>query len=290
MTQQPDHISKQVLDITASAQTQFVASFRHQAKIKTLPSIARLLSKEKRISHSMEGSCNKLLDAASNIFAMLGKLKTESTAPHEEVLRREFLDELDRFEKKALRLLYPSAYLTVCRYVLCATIDDLLLHDIEFEHGTWESYTLLSEQASARDVEPDKFFAILARASDSTPRYIDLLELMYICLSYGYQGELRYQTDGAIVLDRIRNHLYERIRKERGQISQRLLFQASTNIKKENKKNKFTLSTICFSFILTLCIIMIIFIGFNYLMDIISNEATRSILPNETLRTYETIK
>lgn len=283
VTQHSEHISKQVLDISTSAQTQFVAAFRNRPKIQTLPSIARLLSKEKRVMHSIQSSCNGLIDAASPLFAMLGKLKSETTCPHEEVLRREFLDELSRFEKRALQRGYPAAYLTVCRYVLCATIDDVLMHEIGFENDTWAHYALLLEQSSSTDESPDKFFAILARATDSPKRYIDLLELMYLSLSYGYQGELRHQADGAIVIERIRNHLYERIRNERGQISQRLLCYAPVNSKKEPKPiAKMQISSMIFTFMFALCIIMMIFIGLNYLMDVISNEAYRTIVSPQT--------
>lgn len=283
VTQHSDYVSKQqaVLDLSSSTEAPFVAGFRNRAKIKTLPSIARLLSKEKRVMHAMESSCNGLIDAAAPLFAMLGMLKTETTCPHEEVLRREFLEELNRFEKRALQRAYPAAYLTVCRYVLCATIDDVLAHEVGFEQDTWEHYALLNEKTS-HDEQTDKFFAILARASDSPTRYIDLLELMYLALSYGYQGELRYQADGAIISDRIRNHLYERIRKERGQFSQRLLCNALPNSKKETKPVVRTqISSILFTFILTLCIIMMIFIGLNYIMDVISNEAYRTIVSSQ---------
>lgn len=280
MTQQSEHISTQVLDLSSSAtQTQFVAAYQNRPKIKTLPSIARLLSKEKRITHAIASSCNGLLDAAAPIFAMLGKLKTETTCPHEEVLRREFLDELMYFEKRALQRGYPQSYLTVCRYILCAAIDDILLHDIGFEQETWLHYALLDENhvSMSEGREADKFFAILARASDAPARYIDLLELMYLALSYGYRGELRYQLDGSMVLDRIRNHLYERIRKERGQISQRLVFNALASHKKQaGTPSKARFTSLFFTLVLTLCMIMMIFIGLNYVMDVISNEAYRT--------------
>jgi len=282
VTQHSDHVANEVLDLSSSSlHAQFVAAYQDRPKIKTLPSIARLLSKEKRILPSSVSSCNGLVDAASQIFTMLGKLKTETTCPHVEVIRREFLDELKQFEKRGVHRGYHSAYLTVCRYVLSATIDDVLLHDIGFEDDAWSHHALLDENkpsSSANEFEPDKFYAILARASDTPDRYIDLLELMYLALSYGYQGELRFLADGKLILDRISGHLYERIRKERGQVSQRLLFHTpSLNKKQTNSNKKVSVTSIFFIFMLTLCIIMMIFIGLNYLMDVISNEADRTI-------------
>lgn len=285
MTQYSDHIPKQVLDLSSSSQAQFIAGYRHRPKIKTLPSIARLLSKEKRAVHSAESSCNGLMDAASPLFVMLGRLKTESVCPHEEVLRREFLEELERFERRALQRGYPAAYLSVCRYVLCATIDDVLLHEVGFEHDAWADYLLLTEDSDSADAVggADKFFAILARASESPARYIDLLELMYLALSYGYQGESRYQTDGTVLLSRITSHLYERIRQERGHMSQRLLCHVPSHVKKESKPHVgIQISSILFTFLLTLCIIMMIFIGLNYLMDVMSNEADRTMVSPQT--------
>ena len=43
-------------------------------------------------------------------------------------------------------------------------------------------------------------------------KYIDLLEVMYICLSLGFEGKYRIQNRGKMHLDTIRDGLYKQIK------------------------------------------------------------------------------
>lgn len=62
----------------------------------------------------------------------------------------------------------------------------------------------------------EKFFLLLEKLSRNPAKYLDLLELMYLCLSLGFEGKYRVLSRGLVELDAIRDSLYRQIRSLRG--------------------------------------------------------------------------
>jgi type VI secretion system protein ImpK len=62
----------------------------------------------------------------------------------------------------------------------------------------------------------EKFFQILDRVMAEPQRYIALIELLYTCLSLGFEGRYRLDERGPIRLAEIRNNLYRVIQGVRG--------------------------------------------------------------------------
>ena len=107
--------------------------------------------------------------------------------------------------------------------------------------------------------------------------YIDLMELMYICLSMGYKGQYRTTEHSQYQLEQITNNLYKHIRAYRGSFSKTL---SPTPLKATKPSAKHLLqrkTSLLLIFIVTACVIMTIFVSLGYLMDVISNEAYKNI-------------
>lgn len=230
-----------------------------------------------RIStHNPKAGLNPLVDAAGYLLSVIGKLKQAKTYRQLNKLQKELIHEINLFNENAKNRGYNTEYLVVCRYVLCATFDDILCNLSWGAQGQWETYSLLT--AFNQDVQhQDKFFTILERAIKEPAHYIDLMELMYICLSIGYKGQYRSTEHSQYQLEQIINNLYKHIRAHRGSFSKILSpMPLKSSRMNANGTRKPSLSML-FIFSITACIIMAIFVSLGYIMDVISNEAYQHV-------------
>ncbi len=225
-------------------------------------------------NHSAKSGLNPLVDAASYLFSVIGKLKQIQAYTQLNKLQQELMQEVNTFTDAVKSQDDNSEYAIVCRYVVCATLDDIIANTEWGSQGVWDQYSILA--AFNQDVQhQDKFFTIMERALKEPVLYIDLMELMYLCLSMGYKGRYRATEHSQYQLEQITNNLYKHIRANRGSFSKTL---SPTPLKASGAKavirNK---TSFLFIFIVTACIVMAIFIGLGYLMDVISNEAYKNL-------------
>lgn len=214
--------------------------------------------------HRPEAGLNGIVDAYAPLFSLLGKLKILHTHRHLEKLQQEFLALITEAEKIAASQYNPE-FIVICRYVITATIDDMICHTAWGGDGKWNEFSLL--EAFKQDPNHhDKFFAILDRATKEPAAYIDLMELAYLCLSFGYKGLYRTTLHSQYALEQIIDHLYKHIRTYRNNHKP---VDSAKPAATESKSKR----SIPFIFFVTVCLIMTIFISLGFLMDIIANDA-----------------
>ena len=214
----------------------------------------------------------------------MGKLKYIKAYRQAHKLQKELIQEILIFQETIKHHGYNADYILVCRYILCATIDDILSNTAWGGQGRWDAFSLLNALNQESDKPHDhvhshgaRFFSILERALQEPAHYIDLMELMYISLSLGYKGHYRGTEHSHYQLEQIINNLYRHIRAYRGSFS-RTLSPYPVKPNKHISGNKTSSSTsLVFIFFVTACIIMSIFISLGYVMDVISNEAYKNI-------------
>ena len=220
-------------------------------------------------THQPSAGLNPVVDAAAYLFSILNKLKNLKSYSNLNKLQNELITEITVFQDVIKNHGYAADYIIICRYILCATFDELISETSWGNH--WQPLLAVFKQENQH-----KFFAILERSIKDPVNYIDLLELIYLCLNAGYRGQFRGSDHNHFQLEQITNNLYQHIRSQRGNFSKNL----STTSLKPTKytavlaKHKTSLTWI---FILTACIIMTIFISLGYLMDVISNETYKNI-------------
>ena len=109
----------------------------------------------------------------------------------------------------------------IARYLLCTILDEAVLNTPWGAESAWNQRTLLGifhkETAGG-----EKFFAILDRLRNSPAENIDALELIYICLSLGYEGKYRVIARGRDQLEQLRDDLFHIIRSYRGEYERSL--------------------------------------------------------------------
>jgi type VI secretion system protein ImpK len=126
------------------------------------------------------------------------------------------MEEIRRFEEQARASGVPSEVVLSARYTLCAGLDEAVLSTPWGNQSEWAQHPLLV-QLHREAWGGEKFFDMLDRISQDTPRYIDLMELQYLGIAFGFAGKYQIQERGQEHLQQVQHDLYRRIREYRGQ-------------------------------------------------------------------------
>lgn len=245
-------------------------------KLQSFNTSQSILLPNRIVPHHPKAGLNPLVDAAGYLFSVIGKLKELTAYRQLNKLQNELIQEVNAFQEAVKAHGYNSELLVVCRYVLCATIDDVIYNTNWGGQGQWEPYCLLATFNQDSQQE-DKFFTILERAIKEPALYIDLMELMYLCLSMGYKGQYRLTEHSHYQLEQITNNLFKHIRAFRGSFSKTLSPTPLKSHKPSATTRKTRALSIPFVMVVTASIIMTLFVSLGYLMDVISNEAYKNV-------------
>lgn len=257
---------------------------QHTALSNTKQSDQFLLT-NKFISHQPKSGLNPLVDAAAYLFSIIGKLKYLKSYRHLSKLQKELIQEVNHFQDSTKVLGYSSEYIIVSRFALCATMDDVIANTFWGGQGQWDNYSMLTV-FNQDAMNHERFFIILERVIKDPDQYIDLMELMYICISLGFKGNYRATEYGTTQLDQITNALYRRIRLHRGEVIKTLApFAIKTTRLTKSNSYAFPLWLIM---TVTLCVIIVLFIGLGYMLDTISNKAYQELKQIGNSLLYET--
>jgi type VI secretion system protein ImpK len=245
----------------------------------------QLLLPGKFITHHPKAGLNPLVDAAGYFFSIIGRLKQLKSYRNLNKLQLELLQEINTYQDTIKAQGYGSEYILVSRYALCATLDDIIENTSWGSQGQWSQYSLLAA-LNQEPVQQDRFFIILDRIIKEPTLYIDVMELMYICLNLGYKGSYRSTEFSQNQLEQITNALYKRIRAHRGDFTKTLspfpIRITSPTSKKSTKKIPLWSVAIA-----TLLIIFGLFAGLEYLLDSMSNKAYQELMHIGNTLLYE---
>jgi type VI secretion system protein ImpK len=168
-----------------------------------------------------EGSINPIVDAAAVLLALATRLRRQRQPQDIAALRERVIAELKLFEQKIRALSLPPTVFRGAHYAICATIDDIILNTPWGSQSVWSQQSLLSTFHS--DVAGgDRFFEVLTTLQSDPGTNIDVLELMYVCLTLGFEGRYRVHPRGATELTRVQEGLYQLIRRIRGEAEREL--------------------------------------------------------------------
>jgi len=238
------------------------------------------------VKHHPKAGLNPLADAASYLFTILGKLKQMQIYRQLNRLQKKLVREINVFQE-TVQPGYDPEYLMVCRYLVCATFDDIISSTTWGGQGQWNHYSLLAE-FNQDPHHHDKFFTILERAIKDPITYIDMMEFIYVCLSLGYKGQYRATEHSQFQLEQIMDNLHKHIRLFRGGYS-RALSPIPLKTPKMTAKAAAQHKPVGYGIAyVTVCIVMAIFISLGYLMDVISNDVYKNITQIEKPVSNET--
>jgi type VI secretion system protein ImpK len=158
---------------------------------------------------------NPLLQAASPLLILAGRLRTSLSNADIAGLRRQALDQLREFESRARAAGVANETVLAARYALCSAIDEAVLSTPWGAQSEWREQTLLVT-LHREAWGGEKFFDMLERISADPGRHIDLMELQYVCIALGFAGKYAVADRGQARLAQIQTDLYRRIRTYRG--------------------------------------------------------------------------
>jgi type VI secretion system protein ImpK len=155
-----------------------------------------------------------LIEAAAPLLQLLGRLRNTYSPPDPGDLRERAIQQIRTFEQASRDAGVPLDQLRPAHYALCASLDDVVLNTPWGSSGPWAARSLVSTfHQEVRSGE--RFFDLLTQLRQNPGTFLPVLELMYLCLSLGFQGRYRLSPRGPGELDRLREDLYTIIMRQR---------------------------------------------------------------------------
>jgi type VI secretion system protein ImpK len=158
---------------------------------------------------------NPLVEAATHLLLLTAQVRDLQSPMEIAGLRQHALDEIRRFEEHARNAGISNQVVISARYALCAALDEAVLATPWGSDSEWAQHPLLVT-LHREAWGGEKFFEVLDRVSQDPQRFIDLMELLYICLAFGFEGKFHLQDRGQDRLRDIHRDLYRKIRQQGG--------------------------------------------------------------------------
>jgi type VI secretion system protein ImpK len=155
-----------------------------------------------------------LLAAAAPLLHLLGRLRHVAGQPDPAALRDQAIQELNRFDAAIQRLDLPRRDVRTAHYVLCASLDDVVMNTPWGRTGAWAQNSLVA-MLHRNVVAGEGFFQVLDELRRDPSNHQELLTLMYVCLSLGFQGRYRVLPRGASELETLREAVYDILKRLR---------------------------------------------------------------------------
>ena len=255
------------------------------ASLAARPAFQAPILSQRIIPHHPKAGLNPLADGAAYIFSVIGKLKQLKSYRHLSKLHQELIEALQVFQSHAKAQGYSSEHILISRYILCATLDDLIQNTSWGKEGKWDQYSLI--MAFHPDtINPDRFFIIMERVIKEPALYIDILELMYISLSLGFEGPYRSNDYNRPQLEQITQGLYQQIRAYRGDFHKNLspyVVRANKPPQTERKS-----SSVWLVLFLMSCFIVAIMSGLGYSLGTMITQIDQDLTQIGKSILYET--
>jgi type VI secretion system protein ImpK len=147
-----------------------------------------------------------LVAAAAPLFLVVAQLRSLVENADVNALRREMIDQLRRFEERAVRYQARGGDVSAARYIMCALIDEAVMTTPWGSASAWSDNSMLS-QFHNETWGGEKVFNILDRVRAEPSKYLALLRLLDLCLLMGFEGKYRVLEGGRERLDDLRSEL-----------------------------------------------------------------------------------
>jgi len=157
---------------------------------------------------------NPILAAAGPLLSLGVAISASAYQADVEGLRSRAVDAVRAFESEARQAGADPDQVRIARYVVCTFVDTAVFQTPWGGHTAWGARSLLvlfEKEAQGGE----KFFAILEQLCRTPDRYLDLIELQYVCLALGFQGKYRGDADARTALLAQQDRLFRLIRERR---------------------------------------------------------------------------
>ncbi len=147
-----------------------------------------------------------LVAAAGRLIHLASQVRTMPVGPDLPGLRQLVIRELDAFSPRAQSLGLDAKTVQLAHYILCAFMDDAVMSTPWGSNSPWSQHSLLA--AYHNDTQGgDRLFQFAERMEADPNREPRLMELLYQCLSLGFEGRAALDPRGASLLQQRRSRL-----------------------------------------------------------------------------------
>jgi type VI secretion system protein ImpK len=164
---------------------------------------------------------NPLVTAANPILNLIPQLRVTSHHPDPAGLRDYLVEQVRAFEMRARQFGVSNETVIGARYCLCTALDETAAQTPWGGSGSWSRHSLLvtfhNETSGG-----EKFFQLLSKLAQNPQQHADLLELMYYCLSMGFEGRFRVSDNGRSQLETLKQRLLGILNTARGEATRPL--------------------------------------------------------------------
>lgn len=160
-------------------------------------------------------SLNPLVQAAAPLLAAAPRLRAMVRHPNPQALRASLADSVKRFESAARQQNLPNEQVVAARYILCTLLDESASSTPWGGSGAWSSQSLLV-QFHNEAWGGEKVFQLLTRLAENPAQHRNLLELVWVALSLGFEGRYKVLDNGRAQLDSVRERLALMLREQSG--------------------------------------------------------------------------
>jgi len=158
---------------------------------------------------------NPLAGAASGLLSFAAQIKYEDQQQDLDLLFQNLTDQLSTFTHEAQHKNFKNTDIKTAHYLLCSLIDESIM-SLPWAQA-WSNRTLLG-QFHDQTSGGEEFFRIVERYKKLPMLNVELIELIYLCLSLGFKGQYALQARGEEKMETIHKELHGLIRHVRGPV------------------------------------------------------------------------
>lgn len=152
--------------------------------------------------------------AAGRLIHLATQVRSMPVGPDIKNLRRLVVDELEAFKQRARTLGLEPRSVQLAHYMLCAFVDDAVLATPWGSDSPWAQQSLLA--AYHNDTYGgDRMFSFAEKMVQDPNREPRLMELLYQCLSLGFEGRAGMEARGESLVSRHRSSMSGTIQRQR---------------------------------------------------------------------------
>ena len=223
-------------------------------------------------THSFQTGFNPLVAAAlAVLFEVIG-IRVCSGRENLGTLNDRLVLAVTQFETRALQGGVENSQVMSARYVLCSVIDEAVVTTPWGAQSEWSKMSLLSRFHN-ETFGGEKVFQLLERLTRDPVKHLAMLELLYLCLSLGFEGKYRVMERGVTQLEAVRDALYRQIRHVRGEPAAQALLPAQ---QRTDRRKQVRVIPATWWVGLTLVCVLAMYTGFAW---VLSNERTNALHP-----------
>lgn len=174
--------------------------------------------------YTLDISINPLVAACDPLLVLVATLKTIIYPLERDKFLQDLAHEIRAFECRAQMANYLPSTIMAARYALCCLLDETIAFTSNWgKDNGWLQNNLLTIFHN-EGYGGAYFFTIISQALEDVGKNLHLIELLYLCLRFGFEGKYHNKEYDKNKLASIANRLYQIICQHRRTNNRRNLF------------------------------------------------------------------